>query len=398
MMSDVVILDATRTPRGKGREGGALSGVRPIDLLDALYQALRQRGLPLEAVDQVLLGCVTQTREQGANLAKISALRSGLPARVGGMTLNSFCASGLDAIIQGAARLASGLDELVVAGGVESMSRVPLFSDRGAWFADPEVAASTRFVQMGFAADLVASLHGLEREALDAYAARSHARAARAHELGHARRSLIPIHAPDGALLLDRDELVRHDLSPQWLATQPPLFADEAASALARAAYPALEAVRALHHRGSSPQLADGASLVSLATAQRARALGLRPRARLRAAASASVDPLIMLTAAEDATRQALARAGMTVADVDLFEINEAFAGVIVALERALALDPARHNVDGGVLAAGHAMGATGAMLLTTLLDALERQDLSVGVVAISGGAGLGSALVIERI
>ncbi len=398
MMDEVYVIDAARTPRGKGRAGGALSSVRPIALMRALYHALGARGVPLDEVDQVLLGCVTQTHEQGGNLAKISALFAGLPDRTSGMTLNSFCASGLDAVVQGAARIHAGLDELVIAGGVESMSRAPLFSDRGPWFSDPEVAKITGFVQMGFAADLVASLAGLEREALDAYAARSHARASHAHKQGHFARSLVPIYNAAGERLLDHDELVRDTLSLDWLAAQQPLFADEAASALARKRYPQLDAVIPLHHQGNAPQLADGAALVALASGQRADALGLRKRARVRAAASASVEPVAMLTAAADATRRAVARAGLRLEDVDLFEINEAFAGVIVKLERDLELDPDRLNVDGGVIAAGHAMGASGAILLTTLLDALERHDRSVGVVAISGGAGLGSALVLERV
>ncbi|MCA9672262.1 MAG: acetyl-CoA C-acyltransferase [Myxococcales bacterium] len=396
---DVVVIDAVRTPRGKGRPGGALSQVKPIDLVAELLRALARRNEALDArdIDDVLLGCVTQSGEQGANLARVAALYAGWPDGVSGATLNRFCASGLDAINVAASKIAAGSDDLVVAGGVESMSRVPIFSDKGPWFADPEVAERTGFVQMGFAADLVATFEGFERAELDAYAARSHQRAAAAQQGGHFARTLEPVRDGSGGVLLDHDELVRGDTTVEALARFEPCFADAASSAKARARYGDDLVVRALHHRGSSPSLADGAALVLLASRQRARELCLAPRARVVAHGNASVEPVLMLTAAGRAAERALARAAMTVGDVDLFEINEAFAAVPLKVARDLGIDHAQLNVDGGTLAMGHAMGATGAMLFGGALEALERRDERVALVAVSGGAGLGSASVLAR-
>lgn len=391
-MMDAWILDTVRTPRGKGRAGGALSEVRPVELVGGLLGALRERGLAAELVEDVVLGCVTQSGEQGANLAKIAALWSGWPDHVSGATINRFCASGLDAVQLAAAKVAAGMEQVVVAGGVESMSRVPIFSDKGAWFADREVARKTGFVQMGFAADLVATLHGLERSELDAYAARSHQRAVRAREEDRFARSMIP-----WGDVLAADELVRDGMSAEKLAGFDPLFAHERSEALARARYPELGDLRHVHHRANSPSLADGAALLTIASRAGAEALGATPRAQILGWANASVEPVQMLTASTRAAHKALERAGVTLADIDLFEVNEAFAAVAVATQRALEIDPERYNVNGGAIAAGHAMGATGAILAMTCLDELERQDKELGLVAIAGGAGLGSAMVIRR-
>lgn len=389
---DAWILDTVRTPRGKGRPGGALSEVRPVELVGGLLDALRERGLVTELVEDIVLGCVTQSGEQGANLAKIAALWSGWPDHVSGATINRFCASGLDAVQLAAVKVATGMEQVVVAGGVESMSRVPIFSDKGAWFSDREVAKKTGFVQMGFAADLVATLHGLERADLDAYAARSHQRAVRAEEEGRFSRSMIA-----WGDVLGSDELVREGMSAEKLAGFDPLFAHERSEALARARYPALGTIRHVHHRANSPSLADGAALLTVASRAGADALGVAPRAQILSWANASVEPVQMLTASTLAARKALDRAGLELDDVDLFEVNEAFAAVAVATQRELGIDPERYNVNGGALAAGHAMGATGAILAITCLDELERRGGDIGLVAIAGGAGLGSAMVIRR-
>jgi acetyl-CoA C-acetyltransferase len=399
---DAYILDAVRTPRGAAKKTGALASVKPIDLLAALYRALEQRsGLDTALVDDVVLGCATQTGEQGANIARISALYAGWSERVSGTTLNRFCCSGLDAINYAALKVSSGLERLVVAGGVESASRVPMFGDNGAWFADPLVRERTGFVHMGVAADLVATLEGFDRAELDAYAVESHQRAAHARDAGHFAPSLVPVCGPDGQLLLDRDELIRSDTSAEKLAAFEPSFAEFGAQgmdALALARYPQIDQLRHLHHRGNSPALADGASLLLIGNQAQAEALGLRPRARIRAFANAACEPVIMLAAAQAATQQAIANAGLTLAQIDRFEFNEGFAAPVLKLQRDLGISPERLNVNGGTIAMGHALGATGGMLIATLLDELERSGLRFGVAAIMGGAGLGTATLIERV
>lgn len=389
-MNEVFVGAGVRTARGKGRPGGGLSEVKPVDLLRALYNRLiEEHGFDLDEVDDVILGCVTQKGEQGANLAKISALYAGLPDSVAGGMVNRFCTSGLDAIIDGAAQIGCGMAGHVWAGGVESMSRVPIFSDKGSWFADPEVAARTKFVQMGFAADVVATLAGLERADLDTYAAQSHLRAARATEEGRFGSSLVKV----GGLAVD--ELIRPDTTVDGMADLAPLFADEASEIAATRVYDELDEVRALHHRGNSPSLADGAAVVVVGSQD---GLGTAPRARIRSWARTSMEPVAMLSACQEAALTALQRAGMSAADVDLWEVNEAFAAVPVKMMRDLNIDPERFNVNGGTIAMGHAMGATGAMLLITALDELERSGKETAVVAISGGAGLGTAMVIEKV
>ena len=397
-MTDAYIIDNVRTPRGKGREGGGLADTKPVDLLKTLYDALAERNdLPLDRIDDILLGCVTQTGEQGADLARISALYAGWPDAVSGVTLNRFCASGLDAVNLAAAKTDSGMEGLVVAGGVESISRVPMFSDEGAWFSDPEVAAATKFVQMGFAADVVATLEGFDRQPLDEYAVQSQHRAAEALEEGRFDGTVIPVTDDDGEVALAVDELVRPDTSVEKISGFDPAFADEQSEQFAKQAYPDIGEVQHLHHRANSPALADGAGLSLIANQQTVDDLGLEPRGRIVSWANASVEPVKMLTACQEASEQALANADMTFEDVDLFEINEAFAAVPVKFQRDNDIDPDRLNVNGGTIAMGHAMGATGQMLMATVLDELERRDLETALVAISGGAGLGSACVVER-
>lgn len=399
---DAFVYEAIRTPRGAGKPGGGLSGVRPVELLAGLFRELTARtAIDSAAIDDVVLGCVTQVGEQGANLAKVAALYAGWSEHVSGMTLDRFCASGLDAVNLAAAKVASGMEDLVVAGGVESMSRVPMMSDQGAWFADPEVARATGFVHMGISADLIATLDGVTREQCDAWALRSHERAAAARAAGRFARSLVPVHDAGGAVLLDRDEWIREGLSAAKLAALNPAFAEAGAKggdAVARAKYPQAGEVRHVHTVASAPGVVDGAALVLVGNRAAGEKHGLRPRARVRAFANASAEPTIMLTAPAPATRKALAKAGLGVGDVGRFEMNESFSAVVLRYLRELELDPERVNVDGGAIAMGHPLGATGAVLLGTLLDGMERDGVGVGVVAMCAGAGIGAATVIERV
>ncbi len=399
---DAYIYDAIRTPRGAGKARGGLAGVRPIELLAGLFRALAARtGVDPAVVDDVVLGCVTQVGEQGANLAKIAALYAGWSHAVSGVTLDRFCASGLDAVNLAAAKVSSGMEDLVVAGGVESMSRVPMMSDGGAWFTDQDVARATGFVHMGVSADLIATLDGVTREECDAWALRSHVRAAAARANGHFARSLVPVMGADGATVLDRDEWIREGLTAAKLAALPAVFADVGAQggdARALARYPEAGAIAHVHTVASAPGVVDGAALVLIGNRAAGERHGLRPRARIRAYANASVEPVVMLTAPAPAARKALARAGMSVADVDRHEMNESFSAVVLRYVRELGLDADRVNVDGGAIALGHPLGATGAVLVGTLLDALERADRAVGVVAMCAGAGIGAATVIERV
>jgi acetyl-CoA C-acetyltransferase len=398
---DAYIYAAVRTPRGAARPTGGLASTTPLDLLAQLYTALRERSnLDPALVDDVVLGCVTQIGEQGANIARISLLYAGWPDHVPGVTLNRFCASGLEAISYAALKVHAGMERLVVAGGVESMSRVPMFSDQGAWFADADVRAATRFVHMGVAADLLATLEGFEREQLDAYGVQSHQRAAQARDTGRFARSLIPIYDRAGQLCLDHDELIRADVSLEKTAQLAPGFAQlgrEGGDALALARYPQLAEIRHVHHRGNSPGMADGAALVLVGSRASGAQLGLAPRARIRAYAHHSAEPVLMLTAAQTATEMALGRAGLRSSDIDRFEFNEGFAATVLKFQRDNGLDPARVNPNGGAIALGHALGASGAILTLSLIDELERCNGQFGVVAISGGAGIGSALVLER-
>lgn len=396
------IADTVRTPRGKAKATGGLGQVKPLDLLITLFQALESRQpFDTNAVDDVILGCATQMGEQGGNIAKVAALMAGWGDSIPGLTVNRYCASGLEAVNLAAAKIHSGVDQLIVAGGVESVSRVPMFSDKGPLYTDPAVIQKVGFIHMGIAADLMATLEGFSREELDAYAVRTHRRAAYAQTHGHFAPALIPIHDAEGRLLLDRDEHIRPDTTPEQLAVMEPAFAAigaEGMDAQALTRYPQLPAIRHLHHRGNSPALADGAGAVIVGSRERLIELGLRPRARILAIASHSVDPITMLTAGQFAAAKAIQRAGLTPAQVDLFEFAEAFAALCLKFQRDLDVDPERFNVNGGTIAMGHAFGATGAILLTTLLAELERQNKQIGVVAVSGAAGLGVATVIERI
>ncbi|SCE72472.1 acetyl-CoA C-acetyltransferase [Micromonospora saelicesensis] len=403
MLSEAYVYDAVRTPRGRGRDTGALHGVKPISLVVGLIDALRERnpGLDVGRLEDLLLGIVTPVGEQGGDLPRAAALLAGLPDQVGGVQLNRFCASGLEAVNSAAARIRSGWEHLLLAGGVESMSRVPMGSDGAAWATDPQTALATSFVPQGVSADLIATLEGFTRDDVDGYALRSQERAAKAWAGGYFARSVVPVRDGNGLDILTVDEHPRPETTREALAKLTPSFATmgEAAGfdAVALQKFHWLEAIEHVHHAGNSSGIVDGAALVLIGSEQVGRDLGLTPRARIVGAAVTGADPTLMLTGPIPATHKALAAAGLTLDDIDLFEINEAFAAVVLKYVRDLGLDPDRVNVNGGAIALGHPLGATGAMLLGTALDELERRDLRRAVVTLCIGGGMGVATVLER-
>lgn len=400
-MNQAFIYEAIRTPRGRGEMTGALSGVRPVELVGQLLSTLAERGADPTRVDDVILGCATQVGDQGANVARTAALWAGWPDQVPGLTVSRLGSSGLDAIGLAAARVISGMDQLVVAGGVESMSRVPLLADRGARTSDPQVAERTSFVPMELAADLLATLDGRRRDELDLWAVRSHRRAEAAWEVGAFARSVIPVRGPDGRVLLARDEPILPALELSALAAHEPLnqgLVTEESLAVIRRRFPEVSEIQLLHTRATAPAVVDGAALVLVGNEEVGRALGLTPRARIRSYAAASVDPILMLTAPVPATEKALRLAAVEPGEVDVFEVNEAFSAPVLHYVAALGIDDARVNVHGGALAMGHPVGASGAILVGTLLDTLDEADDRLGVVALSAAAGLGAAAVLERV
>jgi len=400
-MPDAFIFDALRTPRGRGRAGGGLAGVKPVHLLTGLLRELpRRAGLDPAAVEDVILGCVTPVGEQGANIARAAVLAAGWDERVPGVQLNRFCASGLEAVNLAAAMVRSGWEQLVLAGGVESMSRVPMGSDGGALIDDPEISQAVGFVPQGIGADLLATLDGFSRAELDAFAVESQRRAAAARAAGRFARSLVPVRDPGGQVLLAEDEHMRPDTTLETLAKLPPAFAQLGAAgfdAVALRRYPQLTRIEHLHTAGNSSGIVDGAALVLVGSAARGRALGLTPRARIVSAAVVGSEPTIMLTGPAPAARLALERAGLGFDDIDLFEINEAFAAVVLHFQRETGVDLERINVNGGAIALGHPLGATGAMILGALLDELERRGGRYGLAALCVGGGMGIATIIER-
>ncbi|GAB2571256.1 acetyl-CoA acetyltransferase [Paractinoplanes abujensis] len=401
MSSEAFVYDAVRTPRGRGKENGALHGVKPISLVTGLLDALRARlpGLDPARVDDLVLGIVTPVGEQGGDLARAAALLAGLPDTVAGVQLNRFCGSGLEAVNQAAARIRSGWEHLIVAGGVESMSRNPMGSDGGAWFSDPETSFATDFVPQGISADLIATLEGFTRADVDTYAVRSQDRAAKAWAGGHFARSIVPVRDANGLDILTTDEHPRPDTTVEGLGRLRPSFARTPFfDAVALRKFHWLERLDHVHHAGNSSGIVDGAGLVLIGSAAAGEELGLTPRARIAGAAVTGADPTLMLTGPAPATRKALAAAGLTVGDIDLFEINEAFAAVVLKYIRDLELDPDTVNVNGGAIAFGHPLGATGAMLLGTALDELERRDQRRAVVTLCIGGGMGVATVLERL
>ncbi|MGZ4560528.1 MAG: acetyl-CoA C-acetyltransferase [Mycobacteriaceae bacterium] len=395
------IYDAVRTPRGKGRNG-ALHGVKPVTLTAGLLTALAERNdLDTSRVDDVVLGCVSPVDEQGADIARTAVMVAGWDESVAGMQLNRFCASGLEAVNLAAAKVGAGFEDLVVAGGVESMSRVPMGSDGGAWATDPETNLKTGFVPQGIGADLIATLEGFSRHDIDTFAATSHLRAAAAWEAGHFDRTVVAVRDRTGTLLLERDETVRPGTTAEVLGKLRSAFADQGAIGFDSVAidhYPEVERINHIHTGGNSSGIVDGASAILIGNEQAGRDLGLTPRARIISTAIIGSEPTIMLTGPAPAARKALKRVGLTPEDIDLYEINEAFASVVLKFQRDLDLDPEKVNVLGGAIAMGHPLGATGAMILMTLADELERRQLRYGLATLCVGGGMGIATIIERV
>ena len=400
-MSGVLLYECLRTPRGAGKPGGALSNVPAATLLaGVLGELTRRSGLDSALIGEAILGCVTQQGEQAGNVGKIAALEAGWSDAVSVATVNHYCASSLWAFSVAAARVAAG-EELAVAGGVESMSRVPMASDQPPFIVDRSAAQRLGAAPMGVSADAIATLYGITRHQAEAYAVQSQQRAALARAAGHFIRSLVPVAGPDGAVLLAQDETIRAGASVEKLLTLPPFFAEmgeQWADALVRARHPQLGPVDHFHHAGNSPAMADGASATLLGSAEAARRLKIRPRARVLATATHGDDHALALNGALGATRKALARAGLSAGDIDLFEVNEAFAAPTLVYMRELGITDDRFNVNGGAIALGHPMGATGTTLLGMLADELERRGLQRGVAAVSGALGLGAAVVIETL
>ncbi|SCW94542.1 MULTISPECIES: acetyl-CoA C-acetyltransferase [unclassified Pseudomonas] len=401
-MTQALIFDALRTPRGKGKADGALHSVKPVNLMGGLLSALQQRmDLDTSQVDDIVLGCVTPVGEQGADIAKTAALVANWDVSVAGVQLNRFCASGLEAVNLAAMKVRSGFEDLVVAGGVESMSRVPMGSDGGAWALDPQASLHGHFVPQGIGADLIATLEGFSREDVDGYALHSQQKAARARADGSFNKSLVAVRDQNGIVLLDHDEFIRADSTLEGLGKLKPSF--EAIGQMgfdgtALRVYSHVERIHHVHTPGNSSGIVDGAALMLIGSEAKGRAMGLQPRARIVASAVTSTDPTIMLTGPAPATRKALAKAGLRVEDIDLFEVNEAFASVVLKFIKDMAIDPAKVNVNGGSIAMGHPLGATGCAILGTLLDELEVRRLRYGLATLCVGGGMGIATVIERL
>ncbi len=401
-MSDAYIYDHCRTPRGKGKKDGSLHQATPVWLLRTLLQALQQRcRLDTALVDDVVLGCVTPVGEQGADIARTAVLDAEWAQTVAGVTQSRFCASGLESVNLAAAKVKSGWEDLVVAGGVESMSRWAMGSDGGAWVMDPRVNHKTGFVPQGIGADLSATLEGFGRGDVDAFALRSHQRAAAARSEGRFARSVVPVRDIAGLTMLAEDETIRPGTTLEALSRLEPSFAMMGqmgfdGTALRR--YTTVERIDHVHHAGNSSGIVDGAALMLVGNEQAGRKAGLKPRARIRSAAVIGSEPTIMLTGPTPACRKALARAGMAAADIDLWEINEAFAAVPMKTARDLGVDMDRVNVNGGAIAMGHPLGATGCILLGTVLDELERRDLATGLATLCVGGGMGIATIVERV
>jgi len=402
--TEAYVYDAIRTPRGRGKANGSLHGTKPIDLVVGLIHELRRRFPSLDpaAIDDIVLGVVSPIGDQGSDIARIAAIAAGLPDTVAGVQENRFCASGLEAVNLAAAKVRSGWEDLILAGGVESMSRVPLGSDGGAWAMDPMTSFETGFVPQGVGADLIATIEGLSRTDVDAFAAESQARAAKAWADGKFDRSVVPVKDRNGLVVLDRDEFIRPGTTVETLAGLKPSFAaiGEAGGfdAVALQKYHWVESIDHVHHAGNSSGIVDGAALVAIGNREIGERYGLRPRARIVSAAVSGSEPTIMLTGPAPATRKALAKAGLNAADIDLVEINEAFAAVALRFMRELRFSHEQVNVNGGAIAMGHPLGATGAMLIGTLVDELERRDLRYGLATLCVGGGMGIATVIERI
>jgi acetyl-CoA C-acetyltransferase len=401
-MNDAFIYDAIRTPRGKGKTDGSLHEVKPIDLLAGLLTQLQQRtGLDTTAVDDVVMGVVSPVGEQGSVIAKVAALKAGWDFKASGVQINRFCASGLEAVNFAAQKVRSGWEDLVVAGGVESMSRVPIGSDGGAWAQDPSTNIATLFVPQGIGADLIATLSGFTREDVDAYALQSQQRAAHARACGWFDRSVVPVHDALGQVILAQDEFIKPHTTLEGLAALKPAFAalgEMGFDEVALQRYPQVERIDHVHHAGNSSGIVDGAAAMLIGSEAAGRRHGWTPRARIVATALSGDDPTIMLTGPMPAARKALAKAGLDIDQIDLFEVNEAFAAVPMRFMHEMGVPHEKVNVNGGAIAMGHPLGATGAMILGTLLDELERRQLRRGLATLCVGGGMGIATVIERV
>jgi acetyl-CoA C-acetyltransferase len=401
-MTEAYIYDAVRTPRGKGKKDGRLHQATPVWLLRTLLQALQARNrLDTALVDDLVLGCVTPVGEQGADIARTAVLDAGWAQTVAGVTQSRFCASGLESVNLATAKIMSGMEDMVVAGGVESMSRWAMGSDGGAWVMDPRVNSGTAFIPQGISADLIATLEGFGRADLDAFAAESHRRAAQAQAEGRFARSIVPVTDINGMVMLDRDETVRPGTSVESLAKLNPSFemmGSMGFDATALDKYTTIEKIHHHHHAGNSSGIVDGAALMLLGSKAAGEKAGLKPRAKVRMCAVIGSEPTIMLTGPTPAVRKALAKAGMAASDIDLWEINEAFATVPMKTARDLGVSLDRVNVNGGAIAMGHPLGATGAIILGTALDELERTGKATAMATLCVGAGMGIATIIERV
>jgi acetyl-CoA C-acetyltransferase len=402
-MTEAFIYDHVRSPRGRGKQGGSLNPITPINLTTQILTALRDRNeLDTTILDDVILGCVTPVGEQGANIARVAAITADYAESVPGKQINRFCASALEAVNSAAAQVMSGLSQAVIGGGVECMSRVPMGSDGGAMAIDPQTAFHSYFAPQGIGADLIATLHGFSRNDADSYAVTSQQRAAHAWQSGYFSKSIIPILDQVGNVVLDHDETVRADASLESLGSLNPAFAamgDQAGfDDVVIQKYPEVEAINHVHTAGNSSGIVDGAAAVLVGSAEAGEKMGLKPRARIRSFASVGSEPTIMLTGPAPASLKALKLAGMDTSDIELFELNEAFASVVLLYMKLLNIPHDKINVNGGAIAMGHPLGATGAMVLGTLLDEMERRDLSTGLVTLCIGAGMGTATILERV
>jgi len=401
-MSEAYIIDAIRTPRGKGKKDGSLYEVKPITLLTTLLNELQQRHqLDTSKVDDIVLGCVTPIGDQGGDIAKTAAIAAGWNDDVAGVQINRFCASGLEAVNMAAMKVRSGWEDLVVAGGVESMSRIPMGSDGGPWALDPETNLKSSFVPQGIGADLIATLDGYSREDVDNFAVKSQQKAAAAQSNGYFNHSVVPVKDHAGVVILDKDEFIKGNTTLEGLTKLNPSFemmGQMGFDAVALQKYPEAQKINHVHHAGNSSGIVDGAAVVLLASEKAVKEQNLKPRAKVLATALVGTDPTIMLTGPAPAARKALEKAGLTIDDIDLFEVNEAFAAVVMRFINELNVPVEKVNVNGGAIALGHPLGATGAMILGTLLDELERQDKKRGLATLCVGGGMGIATIIERV
>jgi len=402
-MTEAFIYDHVRSPRGRGKQGGSLNPITPMNLATQVLQALRDRNeLDTSILDDVILGCVSPVGEQGANVARVAAINANYAESVPGKQINRFCASGLEAVNTAAAQIMAGQSDAAIGGGLEAMSRVPMGSDGGAMAIDPQTAYNSYFVPQGIGADLIATLHGFSREDVDSYAVTSQQRAAHAWENGYFSKSVIPIHDHVGNVALDHDETVRADASLESLGSLNPAFAmmgDQAGfDEVAIQRYPEVEAINHVHTAGNSSGIVDGSAAMLVGSAEAGERMGLKPRARIKSFASIGSEPTIMLTGPAPSSEKALKRAGMSPSDIDLWELNEAFASVVLLYMKLLNIPHDKINVNGGAIAMGHPLGATGTIVLGTLLDEMERRDLSTGLVTLCIGAGMGTATIIERV